>query len=256
MQCNYKYGQSHRDVVAGRVALGSRCKANAYDERGFCYNHLRDEGLLTVEELNKVIEDKQKASTARRTAAISQKKDTLCSDGDLNYIARAIKDFLVIPDFDLLDFFTLIGGIGVGATDSNYRRKYALAFWMLSDPDTRQPQALEEVAKTLQCSTVFVKECMRGNRMDRFIRKAREKVMLDRLEPAYLAWMGVGVETGDKEAIKAYKEMRDRVAAESSVVEQEIPDDVLEEANRINSEIHARAHSVADCVGWGEENAT
>jgi len=256
MQCKYTYGRQHKDVKAGLAALGSLCKADATDERGFCYNHLEEQGLLSQEELAKRQADKERASLNRRVSARDSKVSAKGEDGRdgayAPHILKAIKEFLTIPDFNLKEFFYQIGGIGIGVTDITYKRKFAYAHWLLADPETRSPSDHQGVAEILGVKEGYVSELSRGNRMEMFIRKAREEIVLNRGEPAYFAWMVDGVNVGDKDAIKAYEKLRERRAAVSDKPEEEIPEDTVAEAEEINKKPVKAESPVADAVGWGE----
>ena len=254
MQCKFIYGQNHKDVKANLRKLGSSCAAKALDDRGFCYNHLKEQGLLTPEEEAERIENSKKAPKARRDTAKKQKEEAL-SGGAGNYageILKAIKEFTEIQDFNLQDLWDYWGGDKILKGDLPYKRQKAFAYWLLAEPASRKPDTLNGVSIVIGIPTWKLESLQKGNHMKAFIRNAREEVVLERCEPAYLAWMANGVNYGDKQAVAAFEKLREKHTESLSKEVVDIPEEIKKQAEEINKQ-PLREAAVTNAVGWNVE---
>lgn len=255
-QCKFVYDEYSDQVKKFKVKAGTQCKLEAIDERGYCHNHIVKTNLATPEEIKAYGKTKYKREMARREQERAKKSKEL-ADNDNKIADRrlaSIRDALTIKDFDLEEFYKFADQVGVGGFDAKYTREWCFAHWILADKETRIPETIDEVAEILGVKKKVLEDLSNDVRLERFLRKAREDMVLRRGEPAYLAWMLDGVEHGDKDAIKEFVKLREKRLA--NVKDEDagfIDPDVLNEAEKINNGKHVPMdNKVADAVGWEE----
>jgi hypothetical protein len=211
---------------------------------------------MTKEEISQKLDNKHKATTERREQVRGERAERMAdNEGKVkNRRLQVIKEALTIQNFDLEEFYDLIDKIGVGGFDKKYKREWAFAHWCLSDPENRTPEDLEGVAKVLNTSTSTLQDFQRGDRLERFLRQARENMVIQKGEPAYLAWIIDGVESGDKDAIKEFVKLREKRLEKAQPDEKDmIPTEVMQEASKINEAMGEKMDkTVIDAVSWGE----
>lgn len=245
MLCPYKYEAGDELVKSGKKQIGEICNLQYGSERygGYCPAHARQMGTMPKEDME--YERKRRADTkAEQKERHDKATKSVLNDESLN--KNVLTALNLNQPCDLKAEYAELKALNQRRTFINYDEKFAFARWLQTPQHLRKPQAIEDAAVILGVSPNTLNVWRSSPDVIKIINADTETRALG-LFPLAMYKLGVGVDRGDVQSIKLYKEWyEEKMAVMNKTVKSiDLPPDMQKEADDYGRATQGRNLGVA-----------
>jgi hypothetical protein len=245
MLCKYQYKSGDELVVSGKKQIGEICNLQYGSERygGYCPAHARQMGTMPAEDME--YERKRRSETK---AEQKERKDkaTQAALNDESLNKNVLTALNLNQPCDLRVEYAELKALNQRRTFINYDEKFAFARWLQTPQHLRKPQAVEDAAVILGVSPNTLNNWRTSPDIIKIINADTENRALG-LFPLAMYKLGVGVDRGDVQSIKLYKEWyEEKMAVMNKTAKSiDLPPEMQKEANDYGRATQANTNGVA-----------